>query len=118
MNTVVAWGLVAATVIGLALGQVLFKLAALRLNASNAESLVAWLNLPIVAAIVVYAASTVFWVSALRALPLHLAYPASALGFILVPILGHFVLHEPLTIRTLLGGAVIVVGVAIAAGSN
>jgi len=118
MNTVIAWGLVAGTVIGLALGQVLFKLAAQRLNASTAASMLAWLNLPIVMAVVVYAASTVFWVSALRALPLYLAYPVSALGFILVPILGHFVLHEPLSIRTLFGGAVIILGVAIAAGSN
>lgn len=113
MNPVAAWVLVAGTVLGLAVGQVLFKMGALRLNAEVPDSVLAWVNVPLAAALIIYALSTVLWVSALRSLPLRVAYPVSAVAFVLVPILGHFVLDEPLTLRSLVGAAVIVAGVAI-----
>jgi drug/metabolite transporter (DMT)-like permease len=113
-----SWIFVIATVVGLSLGQVLFKLGALRVNANAQAGIVAWVNLPIIAALVLYAGCTVMWITALRSLPLRLAYPVAALGYLLVPMLGHFFLREPLTARTLIGGVVIVVGVMIATSAE
>jgi drug/metabolite transporter (DMT)-like permease len=103
---------------GLSAGQVLFKLGAVQLERDGAPTPIPLLNVPIVAALIIYVISTVFWISALRALPLRLAYPVSALAYVLVPVLGHFFLNEPMTIRTLAGAAVIVVGVAIATSGS
>ena len=113
-----AWILVAATVIGLAVGQILFKLGALRLNAESQGSWLAWINPPILGALVIYGISTLLWIGALRALPLRLAYPVSALAFVLVPILGHFVLGESFTLRTLIGAIVIIAGIAISTSAG
>lgn len=112
------WILVVATVVGLSVGQVLFKLGAIRMNADAQGGVMAWLNVPIVAAIVVYAVCTVMWIGALRALPLRVAYPVAALSYLLVPVLGHLFLREPLTVRTMVGGLVIIVGVVIASSSE
>jgi multidrug transporter EmrE-like cation transporter len=117
MKTAVAWALVAGTVCGLAVGQILFKLGAIRLN-SQSEGAIAWVNLEIISALIVYMLSTVLWVTALRALPLRIAYPVSAFGFVLVPVLGHYVLKEPLTVRTLIGAVVIIAGVAISTSQS
>ena len=112
------WILVVATVAGLSVGQVLFKLGALRMNADVRGGIVAWFNVPIVTAVIVYAVCTVMWIGALRALPLRVAYPVAALSYLLVPLLGHLFLREPLTARTIIGGAVIIVGVIIASSSE
>ena len=53
------------------------------------------------------------WV--LRTLPLSLAYPFMALAFIIVPLLGHFLLHEPIGWRNMIGGLLIAFGVVLVA---
>jgi undecaprenyl phosphate-alpha-L-ara4N flippase subunit ArnE len=50
----------------------------------------------------------------LRTVPLSAAYAIFALAFLIVPILAHFVLDEPLSPNVLIGGAVIVAGIFIA----
>jgi len=112
------WILVVATVAGLSVGQVLFKLGATQLNAEAHGGLLAWLNVPIVAAVILYALCTVMWIGALRTLPLRVAYPVAALSYVLVPLLGHLFLHEPLTARTIAGGVIIIVGVIVATSSE
>ncbi len=114
MNPKIAWLLVIATMAGLSAGQILFKLGAERLERDGPPTPIPFLNVPIVVALVIYVLATMCWISALRALPLRLAYPVSALAYVLVPVLGHFFLNEPLSVRSLLGAAVIVAGVAIA----
>jgi len=44
---------------------------------------------------------------------LSIAFPIYALTFLLVPLMAHFVWGEPLAVRTLLGGALIIAGVII-----
>jgi multidrug transporter EmrE-like cation transporter len=112
------WILVVATVAGLSVGQVLFKLGAMHLNANAQGGLIAWLNVPIVAAVIIYAVCTVMWIGALRELPLRVAYPVVAVSYLLVPLLGHLFLREPLTARTMVGGLVILVGVIIASSAD
>jgi drug/metabolite transporter (DMT)-like permease len=51
-------------------------------------------------------------------LPLKIAYPVAALSYVLVPVLGQLFLREQITLRTMLGGLLIIGGVAIASSSQ
>lgn len=108
--------LLVTTVMGLSVGQILFKLAALRMQSvqSLAEQ---WLLNPfLLAALVVYGLATAFWVALLRELPLQVAYPFVALAFFFVPLLDHLLLDAPIRWQTLMGAMVISLGVWIAVG--
>lgn len=95
----------------LAGGQVLFKKAAL---ASLGQPLFPGLaNIWMLCALVVYAVATLLWVDLLRRLPLSVAYPFAALGFVLVPLAARFVFGEQLDGRYALGAAFIVAGILL-----
>lgn len=47
--------------------------------------------------------------------PLHLAYPFMGLAFLIVPGLGWLFLGEPIQLPTVIGGALILAGIAVAA---
>ncbi len=118
MSALLAWLMVVATMLGLSAGQILFKLGAERLERDGAPTAIPFLNAPIVIALVIYVVSTMFWISALRALPLRLAYPVSALAYVVVPVLGHFFLNEQLGIRSLAGAALIIAGIVVATSGS
>ena len=67
-----------------------------------------------IAALVLYGVATVLWVYVLRTVPLSAAYAVFALAFLIVPLLAHFVLDEPLSANVLIGGVIIVVGILVA----
>ncbi len=100
----------------LAVGQVLFKVAASqwRVDGWTWATLRGFLSMPMLAALVVYAVATVLWVFVLRFVPLVAAYAIFALAFIVTPLFAHVALGEPLALRTLIGGAIIVLGVLVA----
>jgi len=100
----------------LAVGQVLFKIAALqwRVDGWSWATLRSFLSLPMLTALVVYAVATIAWVFVLRFVPLVAAYSLFSLAFILTPLFAHFMLDEPLALRTFIGGTIIVAGVVIA----
>lgn len=105
--------LLAGTLVCLSAGQVLFKMAALRMSDVQ-PFFERWThNYYLIAALAVYALGTVLWVSTLRQLPLRLAYPAVALSYLIVPLLSHFLLAEALSARTMVGALIIVAGVWI-----
>jgi len=106
------------TVLGLSVGQILFKLAASDLPKAGDWTLSTLFSKWLVVAFAVYCASTVSWVLALRVTPLRLAYPIAALGFVVVPVLAHYVLGEPFKINTFIGSMVIVAGVLISVWSS
>jgi len=104
------------SVLGISSGQLLLKMAAM--NLKNPDAVGIWLagyciNLYLVAGVFLLGISTLLWIWVLRTLPLSLAYPFMALAFIIVPVLGHFLLHEPLGVRNLLGGVLIALGVVV-----
>jgi drug/metabolite transporter (DMT)-like permease len=102
--------LLVLTVAALAVGQVLFKLAATSMKAG--QSWQQWVfNAHLVLALVVYAGATVAWVALLRVVPLSAAYPFVALAFFFVPVLAHFTLGEPVRWQMMAGAAIIFVGV-------
>jgi drug/metabolite transporter (DMT)-like permease len=103
----------------MAAGQILFKRAALQITPGASGSwLIEVARLPAMwVAVALYAGATLLWVRILTTVPLSRAYPFAALAFVLVPAAGYLVFHEPITIRYAFGTALIVVGVAIAAGT-
>lgn len=99
-------------VVGISIGQLLFKKAALVMQGSN--GLADWLfNGWLIAAFALYGFTTLLWVWILKHVPLHQAYPFMALAFLIVPLLGHFVLGESVSVKVILGGLLIMVGVVI-----
>jgi drug/metabolite transporter (DMT)-like permease len=103
-------------VLAISIGQLFFKQAATSIH--TVEKWQDWLlNVWLVAALVLYGVATLVWVWVLREAPLRLAYPFMGLAFLIVPILGWIFLGEPLHSTTLIGGALILVGVAVAAQS-
>lgn len=103
-------------VLCIAVGQLLFKKAALALPPH--PQLMDWLtNGWLIASLALYGLTTLGWVWILRHAPLHLAYPFMGLAFLIVPTLAWAFLGEPLHWRTLAGGALIMAGVALASNS-
>src|SRR5215469_13349068 len=90
----------------LSTGQILFKQAAIVGNAKPFH--LALLNGWMASALVLYAIATGLWVWILRTVPLSMAYPFVALGFILVPLAAHYLFGEPFTTRYAIGVALIV----------
>jgi|KBSMisStaDraftv2_1062788.scaffolds.fasta_scaffold07065_6 drug/metabolite transporter (DMT)-like permease len=105
--------------VAMAAGQVLFKRAASQITPGAGGSwLIEVARLPTMwVAVTLYAGATLFWVRILTTVPLSRAYPFAALAFVLVPAAGYLFFHEPITIRYALGTALIVIGVAVAAGT-
>ena len=97
-------------------GQILFKKAAEGFSTPMTWQAVA-LNGWLVTSLILYAVTTLGWVWILRHVPLHLAYPFMGLAFLIVPVLAWLFLGEPLHWRTLAGGGLIMVGVALASTS-
>lgn len=104
-------------VLGISLGQLLFKKAAQALPV--AASWEHWVfNIWLATALVLYAGTTLAWVWVLRHAPLHLAYPFMGLAFLIVPLSAALWLGEPLRWQTLAGGLLIVVGVWLTASEG
>lgn len=108
--------MVAICVAVLAAGQVLFKEFSLRIGRAGGIYELGLADLSLFAlAGVLYAASSVLWVLALRDLPLSHAYPFMALGYIIVPLAALVIYGEHLSGRYFLGVLFIVVGLLITA---
>jgi drug/metabolite transporter (DMT)-like permease len=108
-----------AYAVAMALGQVLFKLAALRIGASNGvvQRLSALAhNGYFVAAILLYAALAGVWLWILTFTPLSRAYIFVALSFVITPFAAIAVFEEPISARLVLGLGLIVAGLWCVAG--
>ena len=99
----------------LAIGQLCFKSAANYLNQNNHLPILEALftNLWLWAALVLYGISTLLWVYILRIVPLNLAYPFAAIGFILVPLGGWYFFSEQINFWYVIGMALIITGLLI-----
>ena len=111
--------LLCAYAVGMAGGQVLFKAAALRLagDAPLGERLLGlFQNWAFLAALVLYGALALLWVWILSFTPLSRAYPFIALAFAATPVLGGLLFGEPLSLRLLIGIAVVLCGLLLVTG--
>jgi len=99
----------------IALGQVLFKLGAESITASTDKGVYAYFNAYIILALFIYTLSTVIWIYILRSIPLSIAYPFMSLSFIIVPIASYYVFGDPVNLKIISGGALILIGVYLVA---
>lgn len=106
------WALAFLCVVGISVGQVLFKSAATSFEATQSIFVLRPM-LVLFAALVLYAVTTVGWVFVLSKLSLAKAYPLMALAFIFVPFLSVFVFNEQIGLRYIIGVVFIVLGVAL-----
>ena len=104
------------TVLGLSVGQILFKLAARDMREDEPLVQQVLLNTWLYVALVVYGLATIVWIALLRQVPLQLAYPFVALAFFFVPILAHWILDETLRWQSFAGAALILAGVWVSVG--
>lgn len=103
------------TACSMAIGQILFKLGA---KNWHGDSLIKWIwsfitNPFLVVAVFLYAFTIIIWIYVLKALPLSIAYPITALSYVIVPVISYFFLYEKITLHTFLGSLLIIVGVVV-----
>ncbi len=98
-------------VLGLAGGQVLFKLGAGAITAHGLFSQQALL--PLAAAVTLYGIITLGWVWTLQRIALGRVYPLMALAFIVVPLASHLALGERFSLQYFLGVGLIVAGILV-----
>lgn len=108
------------TVALIAIGQILFKLTAIRISGRPiSESLIDTAVLfPFALSVSLYGVATLLWIFALRDLPLTRAYFLMSLSFLIVPIVSSVVFSERLTASHAVGGALIMAGVLVTQMSN
>ena len=109
--------LIVAVVCVLAVGQLLFKMVGLRIASGGFQDLLHDQRGALLFAIslVLYGIATIAWIWALRQVPLSTAYMFMSLGFVLVPVMSHFVLGEVINMRIALGSAMIIAGIMVSA---
>lgn len=102
-------------VLGISIGQILFKLAAEAFpnNFTVNEVFSFIFNKHFLLALIIYGMATVLWIYALKLVPLNVAYPMMSLAFVIVPVLSYFFLFETLEYKTLIGTALIILGLVI-----
>lgn len=100
-------------VLGLAIGQILFKISAISLAENG--SLFSFKPAAIFfAAMCLYGATSAVWVWVLQKIELGRVYPLMALAFIIVPIGSHFFLGEKFAPQYFIGVTLIVIGIIVA----
>ena len=110
--------LLVAYTIGMAGGQILFKLAAIQLNGNGiaARLLALAHNFYFVSALLLYGALSLLYVWVLTFTPLSRAYPFVALAFALTPALAVWVFGEPVSFRLIIGISLILCGLLLVIG--
>jgi drug/metabolite transporter (DMT)-like permease len=100
-------------VVGIATGQILFKLSAASLQRTGS-----WFDthtlIMLFSAFALYGVTTLAWIWVLQKIELGKAYPLMALAFILVPLGSHFILGERFQWQYFVGVILIVVGIVVA----
>ena len=88
-----------------AAGQVLFKI-----GASGREAFSSFINVWLLSGLLAYAVGTLLWIYALSRVRLTVAYPFTALTFVLVYLFGVLILREPATAKALVGIGFVLAG--------
>lgn len=99
-------------VLGIAAGQILFKLSAMAMHRSGSFFDPRSLMILFIA-LSIYGVTTLAWVWVLQKIELGRAYPLMALAFVLVPIGSHFIFGERFHLQYFLGVVMIMAGILI-----
>lgn len=108
--------IIVTCVIVMTLGQILFKMVALKYNETGDVYDFGVIGYFAIAGIM-YMTSSLLWVWALRSVEISRAYPYFALGFVFVPLLGAWLFGEALTLKYGLGVIFVVTGVVLTSSS-
>lgn len=106
------WLMLLAYPVGVSIGQVMFKAAALRLPADGI-GLRAFGSPVLIGAYLLWAGLSLFWLIIIREVPLTRAYPFVALSFLFTPLLAWIAFDEGPDLRYAVGIALIAVGVVL-----
>ena len=96
----------------IAIGQMLFKTAAARIE-EHGTVLHIQVATTMFIALSIYGAATLLWVHVLRSAPISLIYPYMALSFVIVPAFSHFIFREPINLSYVVGLVLILAGILI-----
>ncbi|WP_312981217.1 EamA family transporter [Atlantibacter sp.] len=99
-------------VIGIAIGQILFKLSSISL-ASTGSLFTPKVLLPLSVAVFLYGLTTVGWVWILKYIELGKIYPIMALSFAIVPIGAYFIFNERFNLQYGIGILLIISGIIL-----
>lgn len=94
-------------------GQVLLRAASLKASQMQVQGFAAWMHGTTALALVLYGAGMLLWLWVLARVPITQAFAFFGLSFIAVPLLAHHWLGDPLTPHVLVGGVVILAGIAL-----
>jgi drug/metabolite transporter (DMT)-like permease len=116
--TIGSLALVLVSVIAASSGQLLLKhgmqLATARARASGGSLAITAATTPwVLLGLVVFAVSAVVWLAALSRVPLSLAYPFNALGYLVILTASVLVLHERANLWTWAGTSLVVSGLLL-----
>lgn len=116
--SIASLGLVLFSVIAASSGQLMLKhgmqLATARSHASSRSLAVAAITTPwVLLGLAVFAVSAVVWLAALSRIPLSLAYPFNALGYLVILTASIIVLHERANMMTWAGTVLVVAGLVV-----
>ncbi len=100
-------------VVGIAAGQILFKLSAASLQRTGSLFETSTL-VSLVSAFALYGIMTIAWIWVLQKIELGRVYPLMALAFVLVPIGSHIFFGERFQTQYFVGVAMIMTGIIIA----
>lgn len=100
-------------VIGLAIGQILFKISAVSLTQTGSFFALKT-AITLLTAMALYAMTSIAWVWVLQKEELGRVYPLMALAFILVPLGSSLVFGERFQLQYFVGVALIMVGIVVA----
>ncbi len=103
-------------VIGLAVGQILFKVSATSLTETGSFFSFKTAS-TLIAAMTLYAITSIAWVWVLQKIELGRVYPLMALAFVFVPLASHYVFGERFQPQYFVGVALIMVGIVVAVRS-
>lgn len=103
-------------VLGIALGQILFKLSASAMHQAGSYLDCRALTI-LFAALALYGITTLGWVWVLQKAELGRVYPLMAMAFVIVPICSHFLFGEKFQPQYYIGISLIVVGIIVAVRS-
>ena len=116
--TIASVGLLLFAVVSAAVGQVMLKhgmqVATARVTHSGGSLVLRAATSPwVLLGLVVFGISAVAWLAALSKVPLSVAYPFNALGYLVILISSILVLHERANLWTWLGSLLVVSGLLI-----
>lgn len=100
-------------VLGIAAGQILFKMCATSLQRTGSFFAISTAT-TLFLALALYGVTTIAWIWVLQKIELGRVYPFMALAFVLVPIASHFIFGERFQTQYFLGVALIIAGIVVA----